>query len=65
MQRAMDQLFFRLGVYSAPNSAFRTPGASPTLLIVKLLWLSEGGKGRSPIALFAALNTSFKDQNVE
>ena len=38
--------FFRLGVYNAPNSAFRTLGASPTFLIVKLLWLSEGGKGR-------------------
>ena len=51
-------------MYNAPSLAFRITGASSTFSIVKLLWLSEGGKPHSPIAWFVALNTSFKDQTL-
>ena len=33
-----------LGVYSAPSSAFRIPGAMAKFKIIELLWLSEGDK---------------------
>ena len=44
MQRAMDQFFFGSGAHRAPRAVFRTPGAAPTFLFVKLLWLSESDK---------------------
>ena len=39
-----DSALSDLGVYSAPSSALRIPGATPKFKIIELLWLSEGDK---------------------
>ena len=51
-----------LGVYSTPNSAFQILGASPKFKIIDLYGQVRVIKPNSLIALFAALNTSLKDQ---
>ena len=51
-----------LGDYSAPSSAFRILGASPKVKIVDFYGKVRVIKLYSPIALFATLNTSLKDQ---
>ena len=49
-----------LGMYSAPGPAFRILGALPKFKIVDFYGQVRAIKPYSPIALFAALNTSFK-----
>ena len=49
-----------LGVYSAPNSAFRIPEASPKFKIVDFYGYVRVIKVYSPIAWFVVLNTSFE-----
>ena len=55
--------FSGLGVDSAPNSVFRILGASPKFKITDFYGQVRVIKPNSPIASFAALNTSLKDQN--
>ena len=53
-----------LGVYSAPNSAFRILGASPKFKIVDFYGQVRVIKSYSLIALFAALNSSLKGPKI-
>ena len=53
-----------LGVYSAPSLAFRILGASPKFKIVDFYGQVRVIKLYSPIALFAALNTSLKGPKI-
>ena len=53
------------GVDNAPNSVFRILGASPKFKIVDFYGQMRVIKPNSPIALFAALNTSLKDQKLD
>ena len=50
------------GMDTIPNSIFRILGASPKFKIIDFYGQVRVIKPNSPIALFAALDTSFRDQ---
>ena len=60
--RARSRILSGQGVDSAPNSAFRKLGALPKFKIIDFYGQVRVIKPNSPIPLFAALNTSLKDQ---